>query len=251
MTYANRESITPSPVALITGAASGIGAAVAHMLTRDGWRIIVADLDVEAGAAVAADIGGRFVRTDVTNPQDNQAAVAAAIEVYGRLDAAVLNAGIPGRCSWDDFTVEAYRETMATNVDGAVYGIKACLPPMRARGAGAIIVNSSLAGLTADPNTFYSAAKHALIGLVRSTAMLVGGNGVTVNALCLGLVDTPLLAPFRAPLIEGGLRLATPEEAAQGVQDILTSGRTGEAWIVQAGQPAYPATFPNIPLARR
>ncbi|MBF8185792.1 SDR family oxidoreductase [Nonomuraea sp. K274] len=238
-----------TPVALITGGGSGIGAATARRLSRGGMRVVVADLDARSGAAVAAETGGLFVRLDVADPGGNHAAVAETISAYGRLDVAMFNAGIPGRCGLHDFTVEGYGETMRTDLDGVVYGIHACLPRFRAQGSGSIIVTSSLAGLTASPDIFYATAKHALIGLVRSAAMLLAGDGIRVNAVCPGLVDTPIIASFRAPLVEAGLRLADPEEVAAAVETILADDRTGLAWVVQADQPPTPAEFPAITLS--
>ncbi|MEU8145669.1 SDR family NAD(P)-dependent oxidoreductase [Nonomuraea sp. NPDC048901] len=133
---------------------------------------------------------------------------------------------------------------IADNLDGVVYGIHACLPHLR--GHGSIIVTSSLAGLKEAPDPFYAASKHALVGLVRSTATLLAHDGVKVNALCPGLVDTPLLAPYREPLTEAGHTFADPDEAADAVEAILTDGRTGQAWIVLNGRPSYPARFPDV-----
>ncbi|MEU7832430.1 SDR family NAD(P)-dependent oxidoreductase [Nonomuraea sp. NPDC049129] len=133
---------------------------------------------------------------------------------------------------------------IADNLDGVVYGIHACLPHLR--GHGSIIVTSSLAGLKEAPDPFYAASKHALVGLARSTATLLAHDGVKVNALCPGLVDTPLLAPYREPLTEAGHTFADPDEAADAVEAILTDGRTGQAWIVLNGRPSYPARFPDV-----
>ncbi|MCA2226590.1 SDR family NAD(P)-dependent oxidoreductase [Nonomuraea aurantiaca] len=229
---------------LITGGAGGIGAAIARRMARKGSKVIIADKERSRGEEVAAEIGARFVPADVCRPEDNEAAVAEAISAYGTLDVAVLNAGIPGQCGWHNFTPAAYRATIATNLDGIVYGIHACLPHLR--GGGSIIVTSSLAGLKEAPDPFYAASKHALIGLVRSTATLLAGDGVKVNALCPGLVDTPLLAPFRELLTEAGHTFASPDEAADAVEAILADGRTGQAWVVLNGRPAYPARFPDV-----
>ncbi|MFD1544584.1 SDR family NAD(P)-dependent oxidoreductase [Nonomuraea guangzhouensis] len=229
---------------LITGGASGIGAAIARRMAGKGRKVLIADKDRSRGQEVAAELGARFVAADVSRLEDNQAAVAAAISAYGRLDVAVFNAGIPGQCGWHDFVPAAYHKTIATNLDSAVYGIHAALPHLR--GHGSIIVTSSLAGLKEAPDPFYAASKHALVGLVRSTATLLAGAGVKVNALCPGLVDTPLLAPFRELLAEAGHAVATPDEAADAVETILADERTGQAWVLLNGQPPYPARFPDV-----
>ncbi|MEV0308061.1 SDR family NAD(P)-dependent oxidoreductase [Nonomuraea fuscirosea] len=187
------------PVALVTGGGGGIGSAVARRLARSGVRVTVADLDAVRSGAVADEIGGLLVRLDVTRPEDNHAAVAETISAYGRLDVAVLNAGVPGSCGRHDFTAERYRATMAVDLDGAVCGLQACLPAFRAQGSGSVVVVSSIAGLSPSPDVFYSAAKHALIGLVRSSALVPAADGIRVNALCPGLVDTPILALVEPP----------------------------------------------------
>jgi NAD(P)-dependent dehydrogenase (short-subunit alcohol dehydrogenase family) len=233
-------------VMLITGGASGIGAALARRMARKGRKVVIVDKDRSLGEQVAAETGARFVPADVSRPEDNEAAVAEAISAYGRLDVAVLNAGIPGQCGWHNFTPVAYRTTIATNLDSVVYGIHACLPHLR--GGGSIIVTSSLAGLKEAPDPFYAASKHALVGLVRSTATLLARDGVKVNALCPGLVDTPLLAPFRELLAQAGHAFAGPCEAADAVEALLAGGRSGQAWIVLNGRPPYPARFPDVTI---
>ncbi|NBE97073.1 SDR family oxidoreductase [Nonomuraea sp. KC401] len=235
-------------VALITGAGGGIGSAIARRLSRAGMSVAVADRDAVSGAAVAEEVGGLFIPLDVTRPEDNQAAVAKTISVYGRLDVAVLNAGVPGQCGLHDFTPERYRETMAIDLDGVVYGLDACVPALRPRG-GSVVVVSSLAGLASSPDIFYAAAKHALIGLVRSAAMLLSADGIRVNALCPGLADTPIIAPFRQSLVDAGLVIADPDQIAETVELILADKRTGLAWVAQAGQAAAPVEYPRVTIA--
>ncbi|MEV5498387.1 SDR family NAD(P)-dependent oxidoreductase [Nonomuraea fuscirosea] len=236
-------------VALVTGGGGGIGSAVARRLARSGVRVTVADLDAVRGRAVADEIGGLFVRLDVTRPEDNHAAVAETISAYGRLDVAVLNAGVPGSCGLHDFTAERYRATMAVDLDGAVYGLQACLPTFRAQGSGSVVVVSSIAGLSPSPDVFYSAAKHALIGLVRSAALVLAADGIRVNALCPGLVDTPILAPFRRSLVDAGCRIAPAGLIAEAVEHVLADDRTGQVWVAQAGQTPSLVEPPHIALA--
>jgi NAD(P)-dependent dehydrogenase (short-subunit alcohol dehydrogenase family) len=231
--------------ALVTGGASGIGAAVAQRLAARGHRVMVADVDDERGREVARAIGGVFVHADVSSPRDNERAVAAALEASGRLDVVVLNAGVPGRCGFDDFSAEHYRAVLGVNLDGVVHGIRASLAPMRAQTGGSIVVTSSLAGLSPSPDVFYSTAKHAQIGLVRSAAMLLAADGIRVNAVCPGLTDTALIASFRPRLVEAGLALAEPDEVAAAVETVLDGQGTGEAWIVQSGQTPVAVSFPD------
>ncbi|MER7986865.1 SDR family oxidoreductase [Streptomyces noursei] len=242
---------TGGPVALITGGASGIGAATARRLAGHGWRVVVADLDTTGAATVAEECGGRFVATDVASPDDNERAVAYTVEEFGRLDAAVLNAAVAGRCALHDFTPQRYRDTMRTDLDGVVYGLHAALPRMRQQGGGHIVVTSSIAGLTGSPDVFYATAKHALIGLVRSAAPLLEADHIRLNTVCPGLVDTPALASMRATLLAHGLLLADPDEVAAAIETVLADERTGRAWSIQAGRTAEPVEFPVPQLASR
>ncbi|MFL4494793.1 SDR family NAD(P)-dependent oxidoreductase [Streptomyces sp. VTCC 41912] len=238
-------------VALITGGASGIGAATARRLAGHGWRVVVADLDTTGGRAVAEECGGLFVATDVASPDDNERAVAYTVEEFGRLDAAVLNAAIACRCGLDDFTPQRYRDTLRTDLDGVVYGLHAVLRRMREQGGGRIVVTGSIAGLTGSPDVFYATAKHALVGLVRSAAPLLEADRIRLNTVCPGLVDTPAVASMRATLLEHGLLLADPDEVAAAIETVLADERTGHAWSVQAGRTAEPIELPVFPLASR
>jgi NAD(P)-dependent dehydrogenase (short-subunit alcohol dehydrogenase family) len=242
-------------VILVTGAAGGIGAAVARRFARAGAKVVVADVDEAGGAGLAAQIGGLFVPTDVTRERDNVAAVQAAVTAFGGLDLVFLNAGVagadPGGGAGSDFDLERYRRTVAVNLDGTMLGLRAALPTLAAAGRGAVVVTASLAGLA--PATFdpvYSATKHAIIGLVRSIAPAWQQSGVTINAVCPGYVETRMLAGLRERLVERGLAIADPQEVAEAVETIADDGRTGEAWIVQAGLPAVPFQFPSVDLVR-
>ncbi|MEV5716512.1 SDR family NAD(P)-dependent oxidoreductase [Amycolatopsis mediterranei] len=236
-------------VTLITGGASGIGAATARRFHRAGGRVVIADRDTAAGEALATEIGGLFVPADVGDPEDNTHAVNATVEAFGRLDNVVLNAGVPGRCGLHDFTVEAYRDTLRTNLDGVVYGLHACLTPLRRQGHGSIAVMASIAGLSGSPDLFYATSKHALVGLARSAAPALAAAGIRINALCPGLVDTPALAPHRRALRDRGLRLADPDAVAAAVEAVLADPGTGQVWTVQAGQPAAVVPATEVPLA--
>lgn len=239
-------------VVLVTGGASGIGAAVARRFARAGARVVIADIDETGGQAIAAETGGSFVPTDVTTEQGNQAAVQAAVDAFGGLDIVHLNAGIGGAFgAGADFDPERYRRILAVNIDGTMFGIRAALPALTARGGGAIVVTSSLAGLSPAPFApVYSASKHAIIGLVRSLAPAAADSGVTINAICPGFVDTPILAGARDTLLREGLAIADPDEIAEAVQTIIESGQTGQAWPAQAGRPPTPVDFVTIELSR-
>jgi NAD(P)-dependent dehydrogenase (short-subunit alcohol dehydrogenase family) len=236
-------------VVLITGGASGIGAGVARQLARSGARVVIADVAATAGEAVAAEIGGVFVRTDVSELADNQAAVEAAVERFGRLDLVFLNAGVGGEASLVvDFRPDHYRRVRAINFDGVVYGVHAAVGQLRQQGKGAIIVTSSLAGLFESPvDPVYAATKHAVVGLVRSLAPSLAEQGITINALCPTLIDTPMLAGVMPYLIEAGIAVLNVDRVADTVEAILADGGTGQAWPVLPHEGPSPFVFPGPP----
>ncbi|QUQ67254.1 SDR family NAD(P)-dependent oxidoreductase [Kutzneria sp. CA-103260] len=227
-------------VVLVTGGASGIGAAVARRFARQGAKVVIADVNL-AGDAVAAEIGGLFVPTDVSRLAENEAAVAAAREAFGRLDIVHLNAGTGN--GGTELDLDKYRRIMAVNVDGTMFGIKAAVQG----GARSIVVTASLAGISPTPfDPVYAASKHAIIGLVRSLTI----PDVTLNAVCPGFIDTPMIAGAREILREHGLAVADPDEVAVAVEQAVRGGQTNQAWEVQAGRPPAVVEFPTVELSR-
>lgn len=239
----------PSRVGLITGGAGGIGAAMARRLAGEGVGVVIADVDAGPGNALAEELGGIFVATDVASPEQNQAAVQAAVGHFGRLDIAILNAGIGEPAgSLLEFDPRAYRRMAAVNYDGVVYGMHAALQHFTVQGAGAIIAVSSLAGLGESPlNPLYASAKHAVIGLVRSLAPAVAGQGITINALCPAFVDTAIIAEAVSYLRDLGVAVLEVEAVADAMATVLADGRTGQAWMVAAHRSPQPVTFPELP----
>lgn len=226
--------------ALITGGAGGIGAALARRLAERGATVVIADLD-PAGQRLAQSLGGTFITTDVTRSADNRAAVSATVERFGRLDLAILNAGIGERGSFlDDFDLDHYRQLVAVNLDGVVFGMQAALGQFTEQGSGAILATSSLAGIVESPiNPLYAATKHAVVGLVRSIAPSLIDRGITVNVLCPTFVDTPILQGFAPQMRAAGLAVLEPERVADVAEVVLASGATGKAWpVVPHGDPA-------------
>jgi NAD(P)-dependent dehydrogenase (short-subunit alcohol dehydrogenase family) len=235
---------------LVTGGANGLGAAMVRHFTAAGHHVAAADIDEAGGRELAQATGCLFVRADVSIFADNQAAVRQVVAAFGRLDAVCLNAGGPGgTTTGEDFDPDRYRQGMHVNLDGVVYGANAALPHLRARG-GAILITSSLAGLVPFVDLYYAAAKHALIGLTRSLAEFLEPDNITVNAICPGFADTRLIAPLRDALTAAGIALADPRHVAAVAAAILDSPATGQAWAVQAGQPAAPVRFPELALSR-
>ena len=237
---------------LVTGGASGIGAGLARAFAQAGDRVVVADVNDADGERVAAETGGVFCHADVADQDAITAAVRTATERFGRLDVACLNAGVGGGTGLGaTFDPRVYRRSMAVNLDGMVFGANAAVTAMRAQpSGGSIMFTSSLAGLAPAVDLYYATAKHALIGLMRSMAMLLGTEGIRVNAICPGLVDTPVLAAARDALIGHGLALLQPVEVAALVLELVAGGETGQAWEIQAGRPAEPVAFRAIDLSR-
>jgi NAD(P)-dependent dehydrogenase (short-subunit alcohol dehydrogenase family) len=236
-------------VALITGGAGGIGLAVAHAVSRDGVRVVLADRDEAAGQAAATEVGGVFVRTDVGDPEQVRAAVEAAQQEDGHLGLVVLNAGITtGETPIELLHLDRYRTIMAVNVDGVVFGVQAALPALEAAGGGAIVVTASLSGLTPYPqDPVYSMTKHAVVGLTRSLAAPLAERRITINCVCPGFVSTTLIDAYRERFSRQGLPLLTPEEVASAVLAAARSGDSGQAWVCQRGRAAEPYRFRGVP----
>jgi NAD(P)-dependent dehydrogenase (short-subunit alcohol dehydrogenase family) len=178
-------------VAVVTGAAQGIGEAYATALAAEGASVVVADLNVEAGEKVAADIGGLFVRTDVSSAESAAAMVEAAVSAYGGVDLLVNNAAIYGDMQFDlliSVDWDYYRKFMSVNMDGALVMTRACYREMQKRGGGAIVNQSSTAAYLYSG--FYGLAKVGVNGLTQQLAHELGGMGIRVNAIAPGPTDT-------------------------------------------------------------
>ena len=182
---------------LITGAASGIGKAAAYRWAEEGAKVCIADMDIPRAETVAEDIrakGGDVFATkvDVSSSQDNDRMVAETVERFGKLDIAFLNAGYYGPgTSFDDDDVSAFDRIIAINLRGCFLGIRAVKKSIQS--GGAIVVTGSTGGILGLANNpAYSASKHGLIGLIRSAAEPLAEQGVRINAILPGGVNTPL-----------------------------------------------------------
>ena len=236
----------------MTGGASGIGLAVVRRLAAARARVVVADVDQAGGAAAAGEAGGTFVATDVGDPDAMQAAVDAAEAAYGGLDLVHLNAGVTtGTAALDRLDLERYRRVVAVNLDGVVFGIRSALPALRRRGGGAIVATASLAGLTAYPgDPVYSMTKHAVVGLTRTLAEPLAVDRVTVNCVCPGFADTPMLDRFAEGFRAAGFPLLSADEVASAVLAAAAGGGSGQAWVCQPGRPPEPFRFGGVPGPR-
>jgi len=219
--------------------------------TTIGHRVAVADIDLESGRELAEATGCLLIAVDASIFADNQTAVHETVKHFGDLDTVCLNVGIAvGANFGEDFDPIQYRHGMQVNLDSAVYGLNAALPHLQARGGGSILVTSSVAGIMPGIGPYYTAAKHALIGLSRSFARLLRKDNIAVNAICPGFVDTRLLSRRRGNLVAHGMAIADTEHIATTAATILDSPGTGQAWIVQANESARLVSFPDVPPSR-
>lgn len=222
-------------IALVTGGASGIGLASARHLAGAGAEVIVADIDLPSAEKAAADIGGRAREMDVVSLDQWRALAADEPDItIAHLNAGVVTGGFQGI---DGLTDEAYRRIMGVNVDGVVNGFRVLGDSMAAAGGGDIVVTASIAGIIPFPqDPIYTMTKHAVLGLARSLAPLFAGKGIRVNAICPGIVETPLVGDDVIALLRNaGFPLIQPPDVAEAVFQAVTSGASGEAWVIQPG----------------
>lgn len=241
-------------VAIVTGGGSGIGRATATRFASEGARVVVTDVDVDGGEETVSQIeadGGEatFLEADVTDEDDVKATVETAVDTYGGLDFAFNNAGIEGanesssqqsRSNWD--------QVIDINLTGVFLGIREQLPAMLEDGGGAIVNTASVAGLLGFPNLSpYVASKHGVLGLTKTAAVEFSADGVRVNAVCPGVIETPMVARTREEdpeMMEQTAaatpigRLGDPEEIAAAVVWLCSDDAsfvTGESLVVDGG----------------
>ena len=191
-------------VALVTGAASGLGEATVRRFVEEGARVVVADINEERGQALAAELGevALFVRCDHTRREECTRAVAATLARFGRLDILHNNAGGPFAGAFESADDETLERVMNVNLMGVFRMTQAALPALRESAAGhaagaAILFTSSLQGLKARPNySVYTVAKHGIVGLVKSLALELAPANIRVNAVCPTVTETPMLEKF-------------------------------------------------------
>jgi NAD(P)-dependent dehydrogenase (short-subunit alcohol dehydrogenase family) len=241
-------------VALVTGGGSGLGQAAARLLAGRGAKVVVADVNDEGGASTVEQCeqaGGEatFVHTDVTDEEQVKAAIAAAVDTWGRLDAAINNAGTTGPSKpTADYSLDEWNAVVALNLTSVFLCMKYEIPQMVSQGGGAIVNTSSGAGLVGFAGLpGYVATKHGVIGITRAAALEYVKAGVRVNAICPGSTRTPMLEGFMGgnPVIEQAMensapigRLARPEEIAEAMVWLLSDAASfvvGHAFAVDGG----------------
>lgn len=241
--------------ALVTGGASGIGAATARRLAAEGAGVLVTDIDADGAELTAAairQVGGTATaaRLDVAEPDAWDLVVAE----HGPFDIGFLNAGVatgeernPGELPILGLTDAAYRRAVGANIDGVVFGTRALLPGMVAAGRGDLVATASMAGLvpiSMDP--IYGLTKHAVVGFVRS----LGGAfeqhpaDLHISAICPGFTDTNIIGPDAKELITAtGLAIMSPDQIAEVVVRAITDRIQGAQWVVWPGQPVEPYSW--------
>lgn len=233
---------------LVTGAAGGIGTSVTRRLIKDGHGVLITDRDPIGAAVLADEVGAPWMELDVTEPESWAEVVdrlkADGCDVHGL----ILNAGVAGLSSPTEFDLERYRQGFAVNVDGVVNGLVALGPLLQRSGDGSVVITASIAGLTGitfDP--FYAMTKHAVIGLVRSIADDFRDRGLTIQAVCPGLVDTELLGEARRVIDQAEFPLLAPDDIAAAVAECLNGDRADLVTVLQPGREPIAYRFAGIP----
>lgn len=219
-----------SKVALVSGAASGIGLATARALAAEGAQVVLADVAADQVAEAARSIGSSAssVTVDVSDPAACVRMVAAVLERHGKLDVAVNNAGIPSKVGglFEDSDIAVWDRLLAVNLSGVFYAMRAEVPPMRKAGGGVIVNTASVDSvIAAQGMPAYIAAKHGVAGLTKAAALDLASANIRVNAVCPGFVRTGMTEPLlAAPDVESSLaamaplgRIAEADEIARAI----------------------------------
>jgi 2-dehydro-3-deoxy-L-rhamnonate dehydrogenase (NAD+) len=242
-------------VALVTGAARGIGAAIAQRLARDGACVGVADIDLAAATEeaqhISRDGGGAFaLRLDVADPASARQAVQSVLEREGRLDILVNNAGVAGLAApVAEYPIDEWRRILSIDLDGVFYCCQAALPHMLERGSGRIVNIASISGKEGNPNmSAYSSAKAGVIGLTKALAKEVATRGILVNCVTPAVIATEILSQLNETAVQYMIaripmsRTGLPEEVAALVAWLASdecSFSTGAVFDISGGRATY------------
>lgn len=243
--------------AIVTGAGAGIGEATARLLLERGYGVVAADVSADALGWVQGVEGAVPCIADVSTEEGNAAMVDAAVAAFGRLDVAVLNAGIARRTHWEaEDAIEAYDRIMAVNARGVALGIRHAAPRIASDGGGAIVVVASTSGVGGDPERFaYNASKAAAINLARAAALDWAVRGVRVNAMAPGPTMTGILqggkvTPEHLAELTRNIpmqRMGTPQEQAEAICFLASPAAsfiTGAVLMCDGGVTANAGIFP-------
>lgn len=239
-------------VALVTGGARGIGAAVAARLHGEGAQLVITDVLDEEGMATAERLGSGavYVHLDVTSPQEWETAVKASIEAFGGLNVLVNNAGIVNFASIEDYSLDQWNAVIAINLTGTFNGIKAAIPALRQSRGGSIINISSIAGLRGyEQIPGYTASKFGVRGLTKSVALDLGRYGIRANSVHPGVISTPMTAGLETDMSRVAMgRMGHPGEVANLVLYLASdesSFVTGAEFVIDGGDTAGTVTPPT------
>lgn len=241
-------------VAIVTGAASGLGKAIAQKFIENGVKVVVSDIDEEGGKKVAEELSKKegdafFIKTDTSKPEDCEALVKKTIEKFGKLHFAINNAGIGGeQAVTGEYPIGNFKKVIDINLNGVFYGMHFQLPEIVKSGGGAIVNMASILGSVGTPlSAAYVAAKHGVVGLTKTTALEYAQKGVRVNSVGPGYIETPLLDQLgdeqKKQLIQMHPigRLGKPEEVANLVYWLCSeeaSFVTGSYYLIDGGYTA-------------
>jgi 3-oxoacyl-[acyl-carrier protein] reductase len=241
-----------SRVAIVTGGASGVGRGIAEVLAMEQATVVVADLDADAAKHAASELRSagheaHAMQVDVVDRASVDALAADVVADFGGIDIMAANAGIYPSASLDEMTGADLDRVLDINVKGAFHSVQACLPAMRAKGYGRVILTSSITGpLVGAPElSHYAASKAALLGLMRSAALELVDDGITVNAVQPGNVRTPGIEQFGKQFIDEMVsaiplkRLAEPTEVGWAVRFLASDEAgyiTGQTIVIDGGQ---------------
>ncbi|RVC51344.1 MAG: SDR family oxidoreductase [Mesorhizobium sp.] len=235
-------------VALIVGSARGIGKGIAQRFAEEGAKLVLADTDAGAGQATASEFGAAFIRTDISQMAEAEAAVALALEQHGRLDILVQNAGIYPWQLIENTSPEDWDRVMAVNLRGSFNATRAALVPMKEQRAGRMLFTSSITGphVTSPGHGHYSATKAGINGLIRAAALEFAGYGITVNGVEPGNILTEAIELHRGAAYIQNMqdsiplgRLGSPRDVANAFLFLASDDAsyiTGTTIVVDGGQ---------------